>query len=76
MAFTVRRRTTLSPQAAWAALTDLAEHTRHVPLTDLEVPAGGLWSAPRSSPGPGSAPSASPTACSSRPSSRAGGCAW
>ena len=25
-----------------AALTDLAEHTRHVPLTDLEVPEGGL----------------------------------
>ncbi len=42
MAFTVRRRTTVSPQAAWAALTDLAEHTRHVPLTDLEVPEGGL----------------------------------
>ena len=42
MAFTVRRRTSLSPPAAWAALTDLAEHTRHVPLTDLEVPAGGL----------------------------------
>ncbi len=42
MAFTVRRRTALSPEAAWAALTDLAEHTRHVPLTDLEVPSGGL----------------------------------
>ena len=42
MAFTVRRRTTLAPQAAWVALTDLAEHTRHVPLTDLEVPDSGL----------------------------------
>lgn len=42
MAFTIRRRTTLSPRAAWDALTDLAEHTRHVPLTDLEVPETGL----------------------------------
>ena len=33
---------TLAPEAAWSALTDLAEHTRHVPLTDLEVPEGGL----------------------------------
>lgn len=42
MAFTVNRRTTLAPQIAWSALSDLAEHTRHVPLTDLEVPEGGL----------------------------------
>ena len=42
MAFTVRRRTPLLPEDAWAALTDLAEHTRHAPLTDLEVPATGL----------------------------------
>ena len=42
VAFTVSRRTSLAPQAAWSALTDLAEHTRHVPLTDLEVPEGGL----------------------------------
>jgi hypothetical protein len=42
VAFTVSRRTTLAPEAAWSALTDLAEHTRHVPLTDLEVPEGGL----------------------------------
>ena len=42
MAFTVSRRTTLAPEAAWSALTDLVEHTRHVPLTDLEVPEGGL----------------------------------
>ncbi len=42
MAFTVSRRTPLAPEAAWSALTDLAEHTRHVPLTDLEVPEGGL----------------------------------
>jgi hypothetical protein len=42
MAFTVSRRTALTPEAAWSALTDLAEHTRHVPLTDLDVPEGGL----------------------------------
>jgi len=42
VAFTVSRRTPLSPQDAWSALTDLSEHTRHVPLTELEVPAGGL----------------------------------
>ena len=42
MAFTVSRRTTLAPEVAWSAVTDLAEHTRHVPLTDLEVPPGGL----------------------------------
>ncbi|HWS58793.1 MAG TPA: SRPBCC family protein [Actinotalea sp.] len=42
MACTISRRTSLAPDVAWATLTDLAEHTRHVPLTDLEVPAGGL----------------------------------
>ncbi|HEU5240868.1 MAG TPA: hypothetical protein VFU25_02545 [Ornithinibacter sp.] len=42
MAFTVSRRTSLSPASAWAALTDLAEHTRHVPLTDVWVPDTGL----------------------------------
>ena len=42
MAFTVSRRTNLAPGVAWSALTDLAEHTRHVPLTDVEVPPGGL----------------------------------
>jgi hypothetical protein len=42
MAFTVSRRTTLAPGVAWSALTDLTEHTRHVPLTDVEVPPGGL----------------------------------
>ncbi|HYN68243.1 MAG TPA: SRPBCC family protein [Ornithinibacter sp.] len=42
MSFTVTRRTHLAPEAAWSALTDLAEHTRHVPFTDLEVPEGGL----------------------------------
>ena len=42
MAFSVSRRTALAPGVAWSALTDLAEHTRHVPLTDLEVPPGGL----------------------------------
>ena len=42
MAFTVSRRSALAPEAAWSALTDLAEHTRHVPLTDLDVPEGDL----------------------------------
>jgi hypothetical protein len=42
MAFTVSRRSALAPEAAWSALTDLAEHTRHVPLTELVVPDGGL----------------------------------
>jgi hypothetical protein len=42
VAFTVSRRTPLAPELAFAALTDLAEHTRHVPLTDLEVPDAGL----------------------------------
>jgi hypothetical protein len=42
VSFTVTRRTHLAPEAAWSALTDLAEHTRHVPFTDLEVPEGGL----------------------------------
>lgn len=42
MAFTVVRRTPLAPDLAWAALTDLAEHTRDVPLTDVVVPEGGL----------------------------------
>ena len=42
MAFTVSRRSLLAPEVAWSALTDLAEHTRHVPLTDVEVPPGGL----------------------------------
>jgi hypothetical protein len=37
MAFTIRRRTRLSCRAAWAAVTDLTAHTRHVPLTDVEV---------------------------------------
>ena len=42
VAFTVSRRTPLAPEVAWSALTDLAEHTRDVPLTDVEVPDGGL----------------------------------
>jgi hypothetical protein len=42
VAFTVSRRTALAPDRAWAALTDLAEHGRHVPLTEVEVPDGGL----------------------------------
>ena len=42
MAFTVARRTPLAPALAWAAGTDLAEHTHDVPLTDVVVPEGGL----------------------------------
>jgi hypothetical protein len=42
VACTISRRTALAPDVAWSALTDLAEHTTHVPLTDVEVPAGGL----------------------------------
>ena len=42
MAFTISRRTLLAPDRAWAAVSDLAEHTRHVPLTDVEVPEDGL----------------------------------
>ena len=77
MAFTVSRRTALAPEAAWSALTDLAEHTRHVPLTDVEVPAGGLRARRRgrrldpARPARGRRPDAR-----HRPSSRAAGCAW
>ena len=42
MAFTIRRTTTLSRQAAFDLVTDLREHTRHVPLTDVSVPDDGL----------------------------------
>lgn len=42
MAFTVVRRTLLPPDLAWAALTDLAEHTHDAPFTDVVVPASGL----------------------------------
>jgi hypothetical protein len=42
MAFTVSRSTSLPPEVAWSAVTDLAEHTRDVPFTDVQVPAGGL----------------------------------
>lgn len=42
MAFTVERTTVLPPDAAWAAVSDLAAHTRHVPLTSVEVPSTGL----------------------------------
>ena len=42
MAFTVSRSTALAPEVAWSAVTDLAEHTRDVPFTDVQVPAGGL----------------------------------
>ena len=42
MAFTVLRHTALAPDLAWAAVTDLSEHTRDVPLTQVSMPAGGL----------------------------------
>lgn len=42
MAFTVRRATALPRERAWSVVTDLPEHTRHVPLTDVAVPEGGL----------------------------------
>ncbi len=42
VAFTIRRRTPLDPEAAWAAVTDLSAHTAHVPLTDVEVRGEGL----------------------------------
>jgi hypothetical protein len=42
VAFTLRRRTALAREAAWVAVTDLAAHTRHVPLTEVEVRGPGL----------------------------------
>ncbi len=42
MAFTITRHTPAPPAAAWDAVSDLAEHSRHVPLTDVRVPDGGL----------------------------------
>lgn len=42
MAFTIRRATTLPREQAFTVVTDLPEHTRHVPLTDVAVPEGGL----------------------------------
>jgi carbon monoxide dehydrogenase subunit G len=42
VAFTVIRTTSLSPATAWAVVSDLARHARHVPLTSVEVPASGL----------------------------------
>jgi hypothetical protein len=42
VAFTIRRRTGLDRAAAWAAVSALEEHTRHVPLTDVEVRGDGL----------------------------------
>lgn len=42
MAFTVLRHTPIAPDLAWSSLTDLAEHTHDVPLTDVVVPEGGL----------------------------------
>lgn len=37
MAFVIRRSTGLDPATAWASVTDLAAHTEHVPLTEVEV---------------------------------------
>lgn len=42
MAFTIRRTSALPRQTLWDVVTDLREHTRHVPLTDVSVPEGGL----------------------------------
>ena len=42
MAFTVIRHTPLVPEVAWSAVADLAQQTRDVPLTTMEVPPGGL----------------------------------
>jgi hypothetical protein len=42
VAFTIRRRTRLDPGATWDAVTDLPGHTRHVPLTDVEVRGDGI----------------------------------
>ena len=38
MAFTVIRHTPLVPEVAWSAVADLAQQTRDVPLTTMEVP--------------------------------------
>ena len=40
MAFTVSRGTALAPEVAWSAVTDLAEHARDVPLTEVQVAEG------------------------------------
>ena len=37
MAFTIHRSTRLGRERAWDAVTDLRGHTRHVPLTEVEV---------------------------------------
>jgi hypothetical protein len=42
MAFTITRCTPLVPEVAWSAVTDLAEHARDVPLTEVQVAEGGL----------------------------------
>lgn len=42
MAFTIRRESPLASRRVWDAVTDLPEHTRHVPLTEVSVPDGGL----------------------------------
>jgi len=40
MAFTVRRPSPLTPAEAWAAVTDFAAHTAHVPLTTVSTDPG------------------------------------
>ncbi|MEO7422358.1 MAG: SRPBCC family protein [Ornithinibacter sp.] len=42
MAFTITRNTTVTATAVWDAVSDLAAHSRHVPLTEVRVPDGGL----------------------------------
>lgn len=42
MAFTIRRATTMPREVAFDVVADLREHTRHVPLTDVDVPEDGL----------------------------------
>jgi hypothetical protein len=41
VAFTIRRRALTDRRAVWDAVTDLRAHTRHVPLTEVDV-SGGL----------------------------------
>ncbi len=42
MAFTLVRRARVPARRAWDAVSDLAEHTRHVPLTTVRVSGPGL----------------------------------
>ncbi len=42
MAFTVTRTVAASPERVWAAVSDLARHTEHVPLTRVHTDPAGL----------------------------------